>query len=62
MCRSITDGRQEDVIEIDAASNIGVEEIRLFAIERPTRRRQRNIKSTLSMKSICFLRVPSVPY
>lgn len=30
MCRSITDGRQEDVIEIDAASNNGVEEIRFI--------------------------------
>lgn len=30
MCRSITEGRQEDVIEIDAASNNGVEEIRFI--------------------------------
>lgn len=30
ICRSITDGTQEDVIEIDAASNNGVEEIRLI--------------------------------
>lgn len=30
MCHSITDGRQEDVIEIDAASNNGVEEIRFI--------------------------------
>ncbi|HLQ40998.1 MAG TPA: DNA polymerase III subunit gamma/tau [Tetragenococcus sp.] len=30
MCHSITEGRQEDVIEIDAASNNGVEEIRLI--------------------------------
>ncbi|KFN92058.1 DNA polymerase III gamma/tau subunit [Tetragenococcus muriaticus 3MR10-3] len=30
ICRSITEGTQEDVIEIDAASNNGVEEIRLI--------------------------------
>lgn len=30
MCRSITAGTQEDVIEIDAASNNGVEEIRFI--------------------------------
>ncbi|AYW44477.1 DNA polymerase III subunit gamma/tau [Tetragenococcus koreensis] len=30
ICRSITEGNQEDVIEIDAASNNGVEEIRLI--------------------------------
>lgn len=30
MCRSITNGSQEDVIEIDAASNNGVEEIRFI--------------------------------
>ena len=30
MCRSITERRQEDVIEIDAASNNGVEEIRFI--------------------------------
>ncbi|HIY57543.1 MAG TPA: DNA polymerase III subunit gamma/tau [Candidatus Tetragenococcus pullicola] len=30
MCKSITDGSQEDVIEIDAASNNGVEEIRFI--------------------------------
>lgn len=30
MCLSITQGRQEDVIEIDAASNNGVEEIRFI--------------------------------
>ncbi|MFV0558066.1 MAG: DNA polymerase III subunit gamma/tau [Enterococcus sp.] len=30
MCRSITSGSQEDVIEIDAASNNGVEEIRFI--------------------------------
>ena len=30
MCRSITAGNQEDVIEIDAASNNGVEEIRFI--------------------------------
>lgn len=30
MCFSITEGRQEDVIEIDAASNNGVEEIRFI--------------------------------
>ncbi|MDH6364778.1 DNA polymerase-3 subunit gamma/tau [Enterococcus sp. PF1-24] len=30
MCLSITEGRQEDVIEIDAASNNGVEEIRFI--------------------------------
>lgn len=30
MCQSITAGRQEDVIEIDAASNNGVEEIRFI--------------------------------
>ncbi|KAF1301288.1 MULTISPECIES: DNA polymerase III subunit gamma/tau [Enterococcus] len=30
MCRSITTGTQEDVIEIDAASNNGVEEIRFI--------------------------------
>lgn len=30
MCQAITEGRQEDVIEIDAASNNGVEEIRFI--------------------------------
>lgn len=30
VCRSITEGRQEDVVEIDAASNNGVEEIRFI--------------------------------
>lgn len=30
ICRSITEGRQEDVVEIDAASNNGVEEIRFI--------------------------------
>ncbi|EOT41811.1 DNA polymerase III subunit gamma/tau [Enterococcus columbae] len=30
MCRSITEGRQDDVIEMDAASNNGVDEVRLI--------------------------------
>lgn len=30
MCKSITEGRQDDVIEMDAASNNGVDEVRLI--------------------------------
>ena len=62
MCRSITAGTQEDVIEIDAASNNGVEEIRFIrdrANYAPTKAAR--TKCTLLMRYICFQQELSMP-
>ena len=61
MCRSITAGTQEDVIEIDAASN-STEKSDLSVIGQIMRLpRRRRTKCTLLMRYICFQQELSMP-
>lgn len=61
MCRSITAGTQEDVIEIDAASNNGVEEIRFIRDRANYAPTKAAYKCTLLMRYICFQQELSMP-
>ena len=56
-CRGITDGSISDVIEIDAASNNGVDEIRDIREKVKYAPSAVDIKCILLMKFICFLSV-----
>lgn len=50
-----------NVIEIDAASNNGVDNIREIREEVSTALQKVNIKYILLMRFICFPQVPSMP-
>ena len=56
MCRSIQDGTSMNVIEIDAASNNGVDNIRRSGRKLRIVLRRENIKCTLLMRFICCRR------
>ena len=56
-CRGITDGSISDVIEIDAASNNGVDEIRDIRDKVKYAPMRLHIKCILLMKYICFQKV-----
>ena len=53
-CVAITEGRLNDVIEIDAASNNGVEEIRDIRDKAKYAPTQASTKFILLMKFICY--------
>ena len=57
-CVAIAEGRYIDVIEMDAASHTGVDDVREIIDESATPRLRRATKSISSMKSTC---VPSLP-
>ena len=61
-CRAITEGSSMNVIEIDAASNNGVDNIRQIREEvtyRPTEAGTRSISST---RFTCFRQEPSMHF
>ena len=60
ICSDITNGSLEDVIEIDAASNNGVDEIREIRDSQPMPQVVRLTRSILSTKCTCFRQVPSM--
>lgn len=61
MCKAIQAGTAMNVIEIDAASNNGVDNIREIREEVLTALQKVNIKYILLMRFICFPQVPSMP-
>ena len=60
ICRDITNGSLEDVIEIDAASNNGVDGFVKFVTNRPMPQVVRLTRSILLTKFTCFRQVPSM--
>ncbi len=54
MCKAIQAGTSMNVIEIDAASNNGVDNIREIREEVPIARQKVNTRYTSSMRCICF--------
>ena len=54
ICRDITNGSLEDVIEIDAASNNGVDEIREIRDKSTYAPVVPHTRSILLTRSICF--------
>ena len=61
MCKAISEGRAMDVIEVDAASNRGIDEIRNLREKVNYAPNQAGKKSTSSMKSTCSPRKPPTP-
>ena len=59
-CRAIAAGTSMNVIEIDAASNNGVDISVRSGMRLPIHRQKESIKSILSMRSICFPSVHSM--
>ena len=60
-CTQIDSGRYVDLLEIDAASNTGIDNIREVLKTRNTRRLRVNTKSISSTKCICFPKARSMP-
>ena len=52
-CRRVAEGNALDVIEIDGASNRGIDEVREIASGSTTRRRRAGTRCTSSMRSTC---------
>ena len=62
-CRAITEGSSMNVIEIDAASNNGVDNIRQMIVRRSHTARQRaGTRSISSMRFTCFRQEPSMHF
>jgi DNA polymerase-3 subunit gamma/tau len=61
ICQAITQGSLEDVIELDAASNNGVDEIRKYGINPLMQRVEQLIKFISSMKCTCCRQVLLMP-
>ena len=53
ICKAIAAGASMNVIEIDAASNNGVDNIREISTRYPIPRRRENTRSTSSTRCIC---------
>ena len=58
-CKAIAEGRSMNVIEIDAASNNGVDNIRESVTKSSIHRRRAGIRFISSMKCICYRAGPS---
>ena len=54
MCRAIASGASMNVIEIDAASNNGVDNIVRFVMKWHIHRQKENLKFILLMRCTCF--------
>ena len=61
-CKSILAGTSMNVVEIDAASNNGVENIRDIREQYSTRLQRENTGFTSSMRSICYPSVHLMPF
>ena len=59
---AITEGRLNDVIEIDAASNNGVKKSVIFVIKQSMHRHKPSTKFILLMKFICYQQARSMHF